>query len=150
MKPEKLWRVRVSDYHINPLSTISLLTQFLIGSYHELFTYLANHYKALKVQHQKPAHETNFSYSLSEWFNIWQSIPFDQSAGIVLMGLKASLNLVTKLQLPNMSPLHNSKVASFLQKWFTVFCNGSFVIGPALTQLLFRPIYLIQQYLAKC
>ncbi len=34
---------------INPLSTTGLLTPFLIGSYHELFTYLANHYKALKM-----------------------------------------------------------------------------------------------------
>ncbi len=34
---------------INPLSTTGLPTPFLIGSYHELFTYLANHYKALKM-----------------------------------------------------------------------------------------------------
>ncbi len=34
---------------LNPLSTTGLLTPFLIGSYHELFTCLANHYKALKM-----------------------------------------------------------------------------------------------------
>ncbi len=55
---------------VNPLSTTGrLLTHFLISSYHEYFTYLANHYKALKMWHQKFAQETNFSYSLSDWFN---------------------------------------------------------------------------------
>ncbi len=33
------------------------------------------------MQHQKLAHETNFSYCLSDWFNIWWRTPFNQSAG---------------------------------------------------------------------
>ena len=37
-----------SDF-INPLGTTGLLTLSLIGPYHELFSYLANHYKALKM-----------------------------------------------------------------------------------------------------
>ncbi len=38
-----------TKHKFNPLSTTALLTPFLIGSYHAMFTYLANGYKALKM-----------------------------------------------------------------------------------------------------
>ena len=37
----------------NPLGTTGLLTPFLIGSYHEMFTYSANYDKSLKMLHHK-------------------------------------------------------------------------------------------------
>ena len=43
-----IWMPKVLQLVINPLSTTGLLTPFLIDSYHELITYLANHYKGLK------------------------------------------------------------------------------------------------------
>ena len=39
----------IGTVSFNPLGTTGHLTQFPIGSYHELFTYLTNHYKALKM-----------------------------------------------------------------------------------------------------
>ncbi len=65
----------------NPLSTTGLLTQYLIGLYHEMFICLANYEKPLKVRHHKPDHDTIFSYILSNWLNKLWSIHFDQSAG---------------------------------------------------------------------
>ncbi len=54
---------------INPLGTTGLLTPFLIGSYHEMFTSSANYDKSLKILHHKHAHKTIFSYTLSNWLN---------------------------------------------------------------------------------
>ncbi len=65
----------------NPLGTTGLLTPFLIGSFHELFTYLANHYKALKCSTKELYMRLFFSYTLSDWFNKSWDTPFDQSAG---------------------------------------------------------------------
>ena len=45
----RICSVVVAVVKFNPLSTTGLLTQFLIGSYHELFTYFTNHYQALKM-----------------------------------------------------------------------------------------------------
>ena len=66
---------------LNPLSTTGLLTPFLIGSYHEILTCLANHGKTLNMLHHKLEHDTIFSYTIFDWFNKWQTIHFDQSAG---------------------------------------------------------------------
>ncbi len=44
------------------------LTPFLIDPYHEIFFCLANYDKALKLLHQKLAHETIFSDTHSDWF----------------------------------------------------------------------------------
>ncbi len=51
-------------YNFNPLSTTGLLTPFLIGSYHEMMTCLANHGKTLKMLYHKLAHDTIFSYTI--------------------------------------------------------------------------------------
>ncbi len=64
-KSEKLFST------LNPLSTTGLLTSFVIGSYHEIFTCLANHNKATKMLHRKLSHETSFLNTLSDWFNKW-------------------------------------------------------------------------------
>ena len=47
-------------YHFNPLSTTGLLTPVLIGSYHEMFTWVANYDRALKNVHHKLANESIF------------------------------------------------------------------------------------------
>ncbi len=56
---------------LNLLSTTGLLTPFLIGSYHETITCLANHNhdKAMKMLHHILSHEISFSNTLSDWFN---------------------------------------------------------------------------------
>ena len=41
-------------------------TPFLIGQDHEVFIYLANYDKALNMLYHKLAHETIFSYTLSD------------------------------------------------------------------------------------
>ena len=69
------------QFSINPLSTTGLLTTFLIGSYHETTTYLANHDKTKKMFHHKLSHETSFS----DWFN---TIFILTNRQVVLMGLK--------------------------------------------------------------
>ena len=48
------------DSRLNPLGTTGLLTPFLIGSYHEMFTCSANYDKSLKMLHHKLSHETIF------------------------------------------------------------------------------------------
>ncbi len=51
---------------INPLSTTGLLTLYLIGSYHEMFTCVANHDKALKMLHAQTCTRDYFSYISSD------------------------------------------------------------------------------------
>ncbi len=63
------------------MCTTDLLTPFLIGSHHEMFICSANYDNSLRMLHHKPAQETIFPYTLSDWFNKWQNIHFDQSAG---------------------------------------------------------------------
>ncbi len=46
-----------------------------------MFIYSANYEEALTMWHHKLAHDTIFSYTLSDWFNKWDKIHFDQSAG---------------------------------------------------------------------
>ncbi len=68
---------------INPLSTTTFVTPFLIGSCHEIFTYmyLVNYDKTLKMLHIKLAYETIFfSYTSSDWFTKWYNIHSDQPA----------------------------------------------------------------------
>ena len=65
LPPEHYWLSNaISDWLISGI--VHLLSQSL-----QSFEYVA----------PKLAHETNFSYSLSDWFNIWWSVPFDQLAG---------------------------------------------------------------------
>ncbi len=71
--------MKMSDV-LTLLSTTRLLTSFLIGSYHEMFTCVANYDMALKMLHHKLVHETIFSYTISEWFNKQHTIPSDQLA----------------------------------------------------------------------
>ena len=63
------WSTKVAWKTFN--LTTDLLTPFLIGSCHEMFTCLAHHDKAFKLLHHKSAHETIISYILSDWFNNW-------------------------------------------------------------------------------
>ncbi len=56
---------------INPPGTTGPLIQLLVGYSYEMHI----------IVHHILAHETIFSYMLSDWFNKWQATPFDQSAG---------------------------------------------------------------------
>ena len=70
----------------NPLSPTGLLTEHLIGSYHELFACLTNHDEALTMQHHKLAHETIFlTPSLIGLIN--GTIPILTYRQVVLIGL---------------------------------------------------------------
>ncbi len=55
-----LYHSNMLECHLTPLNTIDLPTPFLIGSYHEAITCLANYDKAKKMLHQKFACETSF------------------------------------------------------------------------------------------
>ncbi len=69
-----IWNIRTAHveiilcfsntFMVNPLGTSGLLTPFLIGSYHEMFTCLANYDKSLKMLHHKLTYETIFTYYL--------------------------------------------------------------------------------------
>ncbi len=77
----------------NPLSTTGLLTPFLIGSYLEIFTCVANYDRALKCCMHKLAHETIFLTPLlisSEY----ESLYLLTNRQVVLMGLKEKMTLV--------------------------------------------------------
>ena len=62
--------ISIMWFLFNTKSTTSFLTPFLIGSYHEIFIHSANYDKALKLLHQKLAHDFFFN-TLSDWFNKW-------------------------------------------------------------------------------
>ncbi len=79
------WK-RFFDYTINPLSTTGLLTPFLIGSYHELFTNLANHYKALKCSTTN-LHMRLIFLSTSLIGSIYGGVNHLTNWQVVLMGL---------------------------------------------------------------
>ncbi len=57
-------------YHKEEFTSAGLVIPFVIGSYHEMFTWLANNYeKSLKICILNMAIETIFSFTLSDWFN---------------------------------------------------------------------------------
>ena len=94
-KRTKLWKF------FNPLGTTGLLTPFLIGSYHEMFTCSANYDKSLKMLHHKLTYETIFlTYSLIGSINVGILILTNRL--VVLMGLISRVwtwpHKATKLQ----------------------------------------------------
>ncbi len=65
----KVHCIITSFENINPLSTTDLVTPFLIGSYHEMFLFVANYDTGFKMLHHKLANETTFTNTLSDLFN---------------------------------------------------------------------------------
>ncbi len=77
---------RLAFMNVIPLGTTGLLTPFLIGSYHEMFTYSASYDKSLKMVHHELTYETSFSY-ISLIGSINAGIFILNNQLVVLMGL---------------------------------------------------------------